>query len=71
MTSKQLDDIQVWTDEFIKDTKKTGEKVVFDIICGDFNFDNMSPGKIVYFIGVFFWEGDEGARTSLCISHRQ
>ena len=46
---KQLDDIVKWTEQFRKETLKENENVKFDFICGDFNFDNLSPG------GVLFW----------------
>lgn len=42
---KQLDDIVKWTEQFRKETLKQDERVKFDFICGDFNFDNLSPGE--------------------------
>ncbi|ESO82765.1 hypothetical protein LOTGIDRAFT_229790 [Lottia gigantea] len=41
---KQLDEIVKWTKEFREKSKKDNDIVAFDIICGDFNFDNISPG---------------------------
>lgn len=44
--SNQLREIQMWTNEFKRRRFDNGTEVVgFDIICGDFNIDNMSPGK--------------------------
>ena len=39
-----MDDIHKWTREFRKRTHKPQEKVAFDVLGGDFNFDNISPG---------------------------
>lgn len=41
---KQLDEVQLWTKEFCAMTCGQGDLVTFDILCGDFNFDNISPG---------------------------
>ncbi|XP_056011189.1 sphingomyelin phosphodiesterase 3-like isoform X3 [Ostrea edulis] len=41
---KQLDEVLLWTQEFRAITSAPGDIVNFDILCGDFNFDNMSPG---------------------------
>lgn len=41
---KQLDEVQLWTKEFRAMTCGQGDLVTFDILCGDFNFDNISPG---------------------------
>lgn len=41
---KQLDEVQLWTKEFRAMTSGQGDIVTFDILCGDFNFDNISPG---------------------------
>ncbi|KAJ8302707.1 hypothetical protein KUTeg_019103, partial [Tegillarca granosa] len=42
---KQLDAVLAWTEEFRSETLKTTDKVLFDVVTGDFNFDNMSPGE--------------------------
>ncbi|GAB1601922.1 sphingomyelin phosphodiesterase 3-like [Argonauta hians] len=42
---KQLNDIVEWSTTFQKETLKEGEDVKFDFLCGDFNFDNLSPGE--------------------------
>ena len=41
---KQLDSINIWLDAFRKRTLKSSEQVAFDVMGGDFNFDNISPG---------------------------
>lgn len=41
---KQLDEVQLWTKEFRAMTSGQGDIVTFDILCGDFNLDNISPG---------------------------
>ena len=33
--------------QFREDTLKSNEKLTFAIICGDFNFDNMSPSEFL------------------------
>ncbi|XP_076470303.1 sphingomyelin phosphodiesterase 5-like [Babylonia areolata] len=43
----QLDNIVEWTAEFRKKTADSRDVVLFDVLCGDFNFDNMSPGDKV------------------------
>lgn len=40
-----MDSILKWTEEFRRDSKKPEEIVAFDILGGDFNLDNMSPGR--------------------------
>ena len=35
-----------WADAFHERSASEDEVVVFDIIAGDFNFDNMSPGMV-------------------------
>ena len=40
---KQLDEILKWTTEFREETNKSTDKIMFDMLCGDFNFDNISP----------------------------
>lgn len=41
---EQLDMIRQWICEFQTTTRQPDEAVVFDVLCGDFNFDNCSPG---------------------------
>ncbi|XP_066295396.1 sphingomyelin phosphodiesterase 5-like [Branchiostoma lanceolatum] len=36
--------MQTWLQEFRLSTKTGNETVAIDVVCGDFNFDNMSPG---------------------------
>lgn len=45
VVESQLSEIEKWTVEFRDDTYSTGDSVVFDVLCGDFNIDNMSPGE--------------------------
>lgn len=33
-----------WIGDFQVANKQPDEEVVFDVLCGDFNFDNCSPG---------------------------
>lgn len=33
-----------WIDDFQAANRQADEDVVFDVLCGDFNFDNCSPG---------------------------
>ncbi|XP_014779265.1 sphingomyelin phosphodiesterase 5 [Octopus bimaculoides] len=42
---KQLNDIVDWTTDFKKSTHRENDDVKFDFLCGDFNFDNLSPGE--------------------------
>ncbi|KAK6186481.1 hypothetical protein SNE40_008511 [Patella caerulea] len=44
VNDKQLDDIVKWTKEFRETTKRENDVIAFDILSGDFNFDNISPG---------------------------
>ncbi|KAM9783258.1 sphingomyelin phosphodiesterase 5 [Neosynchiropus ocellatus] len=39
----QLDMVTGWIDNFQAANRRPGEDVVFDVLCGDFNFDNCSP----------------------------
>ncbi|XP_067651743.1 sphingomyelin phosphodiesterase 5-like [Haliotis asinina] len=43
VTDKQLDDVLQWTEEFRRETSSKHDNIKLDCICGDFNFDNMSP----------------------------
>lgn len=40
-----------WIGDFQAANRQPDEDVVFDVLCGDFNFDNCSPGvfPIVFF----------------------
>ena len=38
-----------WTAKFRDETSCQSDRVVFDVLCGDFNFDNLSPGKMEVF----------------------
>ncbi|XP_052002762.1 sphingomyelin phosphodiesterase 5-like [Xyrauchen texanus] len=40
---EQLNMLTKWINEFQAGTKKADEMVMFDVLCGDFNFDNCSP----------------------------
>ena len=37
--------VSMMTDSFRQETLGQSERVVFDVLCGDFNIDNLSPGK--------------------------
>lgn len=43
---EQLNMVTVWIDEFQTSHTQPDEVVVFDVLCGDFNFDNCSPDDI-------------------------
>jgi hypothetical protein len=44
-----MDDIRNWLIEFKKKYFDVEEEVIaFDIICGDFNMDNSSPGNFLF-----------------------
>lgn len=45
LISPFLTEAQQEFNNFRKSTLKAGEKEEFAVICGDFNFDNISPGK--------------------------
>ncbi|XP_052231861.1 sphingomyelin phosphodiesterase 3-like isoform X3 [Dreissena polymorpha] len=45
IVSSQMSEILLWTTEFRERHDAPGEHVTFDILCGDFNIDNMSPGE--------------------------
>lgn len=40
---RQLDEILNWTKLFRQETMKSSDIILFDVLCGDFNFDNLSP----------------------------
>lgn len=43
--SLQMDEMMTWLNEFrAKHYDYDGETIAFDLICGDFNMDNYSPG---------------------------
>lgn len=37
-----------WISEFQAAHRQPDEDVVFDVLCGDFNFDNCSPGALSF-----------------------
>lgn len=41
---EQLDMVASWIADFQAANKQPEEEVFFDVLCGDFNFDNCSPG---------------------------
>ncbi|XP_026083649.1 sphingomyelin phosphodiesterase 5-like [Carassius auratus] len=41
---EQLNMVTKWINEFQAVTRREDEMVMFDVLCGDFNFDNCSPG---------------------------
>jgi len=41
--TRQFHDIEHWTKEYRRTTLKSGEKISFDVVGGDFNFDVTSP----------------------------
>lgn len=41
---EQLNMVTKWIGDFQAANKEPDEDVVFDVLCGDFNFDNCSPG---------------------------
>uniref|UniRef100_A0A3B5Q1Z9 sphingomyelin phosphodiesterase n=1 Tax=Xiphophorus maculatus TaxID=8083 RepID=A0A3B5Q1Z9_XIPMA len=43
----QLDMVTRWIGEFQAAHKQPDEEVVFDVLCGDFNFDNCSPDDVL------------------------
>lgn len=50
---EQLDMVAEWIGAFQDANKKPDEDVVFDVLCGDFNFDNCSPGMYLNCSNVF------------------
>ena len=52
---KQLDEILSWTKKFREESVKSEDIVVFDVLCGDFNFDNISPSMSVQFLDISFY----------------
>ena len=43
-----MKEAQAEFNQFRQKTLKPSEKVAFAVVCGDFNFDNISPGKDNY-----------------------
>lgn len=41
---EQLNMVTKWISDFQAAHRQPDEDVVFDVLCGDFNFDNCSPG---------------------------
>lgn len=49
MQISQMDEILQWIEQFERDTFNTEEEIlVFDVLGGDFNLDNMSPGDVFF-----------------------
>ncbi|XP_041963188.1 sphingomyelin phosphodiesterase 5 [Alosa sapidissima] len=44
---EQLNMVLKWIDEFQEAHSEEGEMVLFDVLCGDFNFDNCSPDDVL------------------------
>lgn len=42
---EQLDMVIKWIGDFQAANAQPEEEVAFDVLCGDFNFDNCSPGS--------------------------
>lgn len=52
---EQLDMVIKWIGDFQAASRQPNEEVAFDVLCGDFNFDNCSPGpSITVFQSVLF-----------------
>lgn len=52
---EQLDMVIKWIGDFQAASRQPDEEVAFDVLCGDFNFDNCSPGSsITVFQSVLF-----------------
>lgn len=52
---EQLDMVIKWIGDFQAAKRQPDEEVAFDVLCGDFNFDNCSPGwSITVFQSVVF-----------------
>ncbi|XP_013389025.1 sphingomyelin phosphodiesterase 3 [Lingula anatina] len=47
--SQQLNDTLQWIEEFILKTRNPEERILFDLLCGDLNFDNMSTDDRVFY----------------------
>ena len=47
LVSPFMTEAQSEFNQFREDTLKSNEKLTFAIICGDFNFDNMSPSEFL------------------------
>lgn len=44
-----------WTGDFQAANKQPDEDVVFDVLCGDFNFDNCSPGMPIFIVYIYYY----------------
>lgn len=44
---EQLDMVIKWIGDFQTANRQADEVVAFDVLCGDFNFDNCSPGSSI------------------------
>lgn len=50
----QLTDALIFITLFKEQTTQPRDIIDFDIVCGDFNADNMSPGKIMLSVELLF-----------------
>ena len=46
LVGKAMTEVQSEFSHFQKRTLKSGERTAFAVIAGDFNIDNISPGKV-------------------------
>lgn len=46
---EQLNMVTKWIGDFQDVNRQSDEDVVFDVLCGDFNFDNCSTGVLVFY----------------------
>lgn len=51
---EQLNMVTKWIGDFQAANGQPDEEVVFDVLCGDFNFDNCSPGVCLTIFYFFF-----------------
>jgi hypothetical protein len=64
---------QCWTEVFIKDTLDAGEEILCTIYGGDFNGDNISPGKGLFcccfctFLNCVIYTGETSMATFLVL----
>ena len=66
---EQLDCLQMWCKEFRENTHKSNERIAFDILAGDFNFDNMSPADRSEFSHPVFQEYRDVCRVRPGLDH--
>jgi sphingomyelin phosphodiesterase 3 len=53
--STQLSESLDFINKFQETSRCIGDNVMFDVVCGDFNADNMSPGESINFLLHFFF----------------